>query len=123
MLGLTVGLILASDDPDPTTAAHDIRSTLFAAAGSLEVAAIEYEESISSGAVVREAEYEGALAALASSRDRFGEVRPALVTLFRDRVEPIEDLYGEIEQAMRDRVDPAEITADIETLISLLEGD
>ncbi len=122
-MGLVAGLLLGADDVDPTTAAHEIRSSLLAAAGSLEVAGIEYEESVADGEIVRQPEYEGALSALRSSRDRFDEVRPALVTLFRDRVEPIDALYDEIEQAMTERVDPADITTSIEALISLLEGD
>lgn len=122
LVGLLAGLILGSDEPDPTTAAHEIRSTLAAAAGSLEVAAIEYEESVADGAVVREPEYEGALGALESSRQRFSEVRAALVSLFPDQVEPIEDLYDAIERGMTAHVDAAEISADVDRLIALLEG-
>lgn len=122
-VGLVLGLVLAADDQDPTDAAHAIRAELVAAAGSLEVAAIEYEESVVDGDVVAEAEYEGAVGALASSRERFDEVRPALVSLLPAHVDPIDALYEEIEQSMTARVDAAEVTDSIEQLIALLEGE
>lgn len=122
VIGLIAGLIIGDEDLDPTAMAHEIRATLAGAAGSLEVAGIEYEESVADGEVVRDAEYDGALGAFESSRDRFEEVRAALVSLFPDQVEPIDELYEEISRAMRARADAAHVSAAIDTLIALLEG-
>lgn len=123
LIGLVVGLALGRTDPDPEEAGREIRAALVSAAGSLEVAAIEYEESVSDGEVTREAEYEGALGALNSSRARYDEVRPVLVSLFPSLVEPIDDLYGEIEQSMRSRRDPAQVSAELQRLESILKGE
>ncbi len=123
LVGLVTGLALASSDPNPQEAGQEIKAALVSVAGSLEVAAIEYEESVSDGEVTKEAEYEGALSALDSSRTRYGEVRPVLVSLFPSQVEPIDDLYGEIEQLMRSRSDPARVTAGLQELESILKGE
>jgi hypothetical protein len=116
-------LALGSSDPDPEEAGREIKAALVSAAGSLEVAAIEYEESVADGEVTRETEYEGALSALDSSRARYDDVRPVLVSLFPSQVEPIDDLYGEIEQLMRSRSDPTEVNAAIQELESILKGE
>ena len=123
LIGLVVGLALGRSDPDPEEAGSEIRAALISAAGTLEVAAIEYEESVSGGEVTREAEYEGALSALDSSRSRYDEVRPVLVSLFPSQVEPIDDLYGEIEQLMRSRTDPARVNAELQELEAILKGE
>jgi hypothetical protein len=123
LVGLITGLALGSSDPDPEEAGREIKAALVSAAGSLEVAAIEYEESVADGEVTRETEYEGALSALDSSRARYDDVRPVLVSLFPSQVEPIDDLYGEIEQLMRSRSDPTEVNAAIQELESILKGE
>jgi hypothetical protein len=123
LVGLITGLALGSSDPDPEEAGREIKAALVSAAGSLEVAAIEYEESVADGEVTRETEYEGALGALDSSRARYDDVRPVLVSLFPSQVEPIDDLYGEIEQLMRSRSDPTEVNAAIQELESILKGE
>lgn len=122
-MGLVTGLALGADDADPTEAAHAIRAELIAAAGSLEVVAIEYEESVADGEIVAEAEYEGALGALASSRERYDLVRPALVSLLPAHVEPIDALYDDVERSMSARADATEVADTIEQLIALLEGE
>lgn len=123
VVGLLTGLALGGSDPDPREAGQEIKAALVSAAGSLEVAGIEYEESVSDGEVTKEAEYEGALSALDSSRARYDEVRPVLVSLFPSQVEPIDDLYGEIERLMRSRSDPAQVKAALEELESVLKGE
>jgi hypothetical protein len=123
LVGLITGLALRSSDPDPEEAGREIKAALVSAAGSLEVAAIEYEESVADGEVTRETEYEGALSALDSSRARYGDVRPVLVFLFPSQVEPIDDLYGEIEQLMRSRSDPTQVNAALQELESILKGE
>jgi hypothetical protein len=123
LVGLITGLALGSSDPDPEEAGREIKAALVSAAGSLEVAAIEYEESVADGEVTRETEYEGALGALDSSRARYDDVRPVLVSLFPSQVEPIDDLYGEIEQLMRSRSDPTHVNAALQELESILKGE
>lgn len=123
VVGLITGLALASPDPDPEEAGQEIKAALVSAAGSLEVTAIEYEESVSDGEVTREAEYEGALSALESSRARYDDVRPVLTSLFPSQVEPIDERYDEIERLMRSRSDPAQVKAALEELESVLKGE
>jgi hypothetical protein len=123
VIGLITGLALGGSDPDPEEAGREIKAALVSAAGSLEVAAIEYEESVSDGEVTREAEYDGALSALDSSRARYDEVRPVLVSFFPSQVVPIDDLYDEIEQLMRSRIEPARVTAELQELESILKGE
>jgi hypothetical protein len=123
VVGLITGLAFGSSDPDPREAGREIKAALVSAAGSLEVAAIEYEESVSDGEIVREAEYDGAVSALDSSRARYDEVRPVLAALFPSQVTPIDELYGEIEQLMRARSDPARVTAVLQQLESVLKGE
>src|SRR5918992_4350436 len=91
--GLLIGLAIGSKDPDPLEAAEEIRATLLSASGSLEVAAIEYEEAVGAEGVESEAEYEGARDALASSRAGYGEVRPALEALAPAIAESLDELY------------------------------
>jgi hypothetical protein len=123
LIGLVIGLALGRSDPDPEEAGTEIKAALVSAASTLEVTAIEYEESVSDGEVTKEAEYEGALSALESSRARYDEVRPVLVSLFPSQVEPIDDLYGEIERLMRSRTDPAQVNAALQELESILKGE
>jgi hypothetical protein len=123
-VGLVIGLALGSSDPDPEEAGREIKTELVSAAGSLEVAAIEYVESVSSdGEVTKEAEYEGALSALNSSRARYDDVRGILVSLFPSQVKPIDELYGKIEQLMRSRRAPTQVTAALQELQSVLKGE
>ena len=121
--GLVIGLALGGSDPSPQEAGREIEAALVSAAGSLEVAGIEYEEAVSDGEVTTEAEYEGALSALDSSRARYDEVRPVLVGLFPSQVESVDDLYGEIEQLMRSRSDPAQVNVRLQELESVLKGE
>jgi hypothetical protein len=123
MIGLLTGLALGGSDPDAREAGREIEAALASAAGSLEVAGIEYEESVSDGEVTKEAEYEGALSALNSSRARYDEIRPVLLSLFPSQVERMDDLYGELEQLMRSRRDPTEVTEASQELESLLKGE
>lgn len=123
VVGMAVGLGLGGSDPDPQEAGREIETALVSAAGSLEVAGVEYEESVQDGEVVKQTEYEGALGALESSRTRFREVRSVLVSLFPSQVEPINDLYAEIEQLMRSRTDAEEVSAALQELESVLKGE
>jgi hypothetical protein len=121
--GLVIGLAVGGSDPTMQEAGREIEAALVSAGGSLEVAGIEYEEAVSDGEVTSEAEYDGALSALDSSRARYEEVRPVLVDLFPSQVESVDDLYGEIEQLMRSRSDPSQVKARLQELDSVLKGE
>jgi hypothetical protein len=123
LVGLVTGLSLGSSDFDPQEAGREIKTVLVSAAGSLEVAGVEYEESVDDGEVIRETEYEGALGALNRSRARYDEVRSVLTSLFPSQVEPIDELYIKIEGLMQSREDAARVTAALEELQSVLKGE
>ena len=121
--GLLIGLALGSGDPDPAAAAQDVKAELVSAAGALEVASIEYEESVSGGEVTRQEEYEGALSAVESARERYGSVRPALASLVPSLAAEIDDGFDRCEELMAEPADPAEVAAALGELEGLLKGD
>lgn len=123
LVGSAVGLALGGRPPDPEEVARDLRSDLVAAAGSLEVAEIEYAESVSGGEVTREAEYEGALDAIASSQARYEEVAPAVASVAPSRAEEIAVLYDQCEGLMRDRARPRVVGPCFDDLRGLLTGE
>jgi hypothetical protein len=123
LAGIAIGLLLGSSDPDPVEATQKVKAELVAAAGALEVAAIEYEESVSEGEVERQEEYDGALDAIDSARDRFVAVRPALASLVPALADEIDDAFANSEQLMGDLADPAEVGAALGELEGLLKGD
>lgn len=85
--------------------AREVRSALASSAGTLEVAGIEYSEAVEEGEIVNDPEYRGALDALASSRDRFEEVRPAVVAFTPERADEIVEAFEKVEGLMTDRAD------------------
>lgn len=121
-IGFGIGLGIGSRDLDPSAVADDLRADLVAAAGSLEVAEIEYSESVSDGEITRRAEYDGSLGAIDSSKTRYQEVKPALESLVPSRVDRIGELYEECSSAMRDRADAAEVSECLDELRNWLEG-
>jgi hypothetical protein len=123
LIGLLIGLAIGGGDPDPAAVAEDLRADLVAAAGSLEVAEIEYAESVSDGEITRQAEYEGALGAIESSETRYQEVAPAIESLVPSRADEISALYAECSSAMDERTDPDQVTACLNDLRDLLEGE
>lgn len=123
LIGLLAGLAFGSEEFDAAESARRIRSILTTAAASVEVADVEYRESVDDGEVVAEAEFEGALAAVASSRSRFAQARPALDVLFPAHVEPIESLYDEIEQSMEAHADETNVTSLLQRLQAMLQGE
>ena len=122
LLGLLIAVLLRSD-PDPAAVAGDVTTELAAAAGSLEVVLIEYEESVVDGEVQQDAEYRGALDALGSSRDRYESVSDAVAALAPDRADEIEGTYDEAESQMEDLVDATELESTLSALEDLLRGD
>ena len=123
VIGFGTGVVLGNRDPDPTEVAADLRAELVAAAGSLEVAEIEYTESVSDGAITRQAEYEGAIGAIESSEARYREVAAAVESLAPSRSEEIDTLYDECSSAMRERGDAADVTDCLNELGDLLKGE
>ena len=127
LIGLAVGLIfgglLFRSDPDATESVSLIKTKMLSAAGSLEVAAVEYAESVEDGEVLSEPEYEGALGAVRSSRAAFDEVRPGLEGLAPERTTPIVDLYDEIETLMEAQAPDAEVEEALGRLEALLKGE
>lgn len=124
-LALIVGLVagLLANRGDDTPAAEDIRSALVAAAGSVEVASIEYEEAIAGGSITSETEYSGAQDALASGKRRYQEVREELQALAPERVEQIDTLFEEAEGLMSDAAEPTEVVPALEELEEVLKGN
>ena len=121
-IGLVAGLALGSD-PDPAASAQEVRAELASAAGALEVASIEYEESVSQGEITRQAEYDGAISAVASARARYSGVRPALASLVPSLASQIDEGFDRCEELMASVADPPEVAATLGELEGLLKGD
>ncbi len=121
IVGLVAGLLASRGDDTP--AAEDIRSALLAAAGSVEVASIEYEEAVAGGSITSETEYSGAQDALASGKTRYQEVREELRALAPERVEQIDTLFEEAEGLMSDAAEPTEVVPALEELEEALKGN
>ena len=121
LIGLLGGFLLRSD-PAPEEVAAEVETELAAAAGSLEVVAIEYEESVVDGAVAKDAEYRGARAALDSSRARYDEVAGAVEALAPDRAAAIAAAYEDADAQMHDLVAADELMATLTELEELLRG-
>lgn len=121
LVGLGAGYLLGDKPPDPTDSVRAIRTSLISASGSLEVAAVEYEESVVDGEVVRAPEYEGALAAVRSSRSKLSDAREALDELAPERIGAIDDGYEEVIALMEDRADATEVQRALDDLRELLQ--
>lgn len=110
-------------EPDAAEAVRRVRAGLRVAAGTLEVAGIEYGESVEDGRVVRSPEYRGAVDALARSRTRYAEVAPAFRLIDPDGARRAEELYAQLEDLVEDRAAEDEVRAVIEELGALLGGE
>lgn len=123
LLGIGLGFLLASEDPDPAEGVRLVQQELTAAAAGLEVAGIEYTEAVDDGEVLTDAEYQGSLDALGSSRDRFEAVEDALATLAPDAADEISEGFDEAESAMEERADAEQVQAILAGLTRLLKGE
>lgn len=123
LIGFGIGFAIGGRDPGPAAVATDLRSDLVAVAGSVEVAEIEYAESVSNGEITRQAEYDGALGAIESSESRYQEVEPVLQALAPSRAEQIDALYDECSSAMRATAPPTDVTECLNELRDLLNGE
>jgi len=123
LVGAVAGFAAGDKEPDPLEGARALQVDLTRAAGPLEVVAIEYEEAVPAGEVVAEAEYQGGLAALRSSRGRFEEVREALSVFDPARTDEIAAGYDELQRLMESHADPEDVRALTEELRDLLAPD
>lgn len=120
LVGLLVGWGLLRPDPDPAEVLEEVRGTLLQAAATLEVVEVEYTESVEDGAVVASPEFEGARAALASSRERYLEVREAVATVAPRVAAEIDGAYADLERLVADRAPADEVGRLVEDLRDLL---
>jgi hypothetical protein len=123
VVGMIAGILVSRSEPNPVEAARSVQAELDRAASSLEVVAIEYDESVDGGEVVSDGEYRGTQDALESSRTRFDDVRAALELLAPDRAGSIDDAYDAVQRSIEARADPAEVTQELDSLTALLRGD
>jgi len=123
VVGSLVGLMAGRTEPDPAASVGGIRSALLSAAGSLEVAAVEYRESVEHGEVVEEAEYQGSLSALQSSRAKFDRVRSGLVSLFPAEAASMDELYARAQDLMESKAAADDVDTVLEELQARLKGD
>lgn len=119
LLGLGAGFLLGPD-PDPVAVARDLRTDLAGAAGLLEVVQVEYEESVSGTRVTSPREYRAARAALGRSRDRFGDVRPAVAALSVRAAGAIDAGYDRAEALIAEPAPPPRLGDALERLAGLL---
>lgn len=121
IVGVAAGALI-NRDGDGAQGVTEVQSALFAAAGSVEVAAIEYEEAVSGGEVSSQTEYEGAQDALASGRSRYQQVRDQLSGIAPDRVEEIDAAFEEAESLMDEAADAEEVLRALERLEEALKA-
>jgi hypothetical protein len=122
MLGAgAVSVIQQSRPPDPRESLAPARAALIEARGTLEVAGVEYEESVEGTEVVRRPEYEGARSALDRSRRSYRRARPALGQIAAASAAKIDRSYEKVDEMMAAPDPPERVTAAIDELIGLLE--
>lgn len=125
VVGVLVGLLMGwglRPDPDPVEALGEVQAALRGAAGSLEVVQVEYEESVEDGQVVATPEYQGARAALASSRRRYLEVREVVASVAPDTAAEIDGAYDELDGLVDARAPTEEVGAATGELADMLTG-
>lgn len=122
LIGLGIGFVLGGEEPDADEGVRLVQQELIAAAAALEVAGIEYAESVDDGRVVTEAEYNGALDALESSRERFETVKDALALLSPRQAEEIATAYEEATSAMEATESEQDVQELLDGLDELLTG-
>ena len=113
VIGIVSALALVGDRPtDLADAARRMQRELDGAAGLLEVARIEYRESVVDGRVLSEPEYRASQAAVTRSRARYDTVVGALAVLDPARASDAGRRYDALadlmeEPADADRIDDA----------------
>lgn len=123
LLGIALGLVLGQEEPDAAVGVRLVQQELAAAAAGLEVAGIEYAEAVDDGEVLSDAEYQGSLDALESSRSRYEEVSEALEALAPERAAEIAAGYNEAQAAMEGSTPAEDVASLLDDLRALLQGD
>ena len=123
LVGIGIGLLLGTEEPDAAEGVRLVQQELTAAAAGLEVAGIEYAEAVDDGEVVNETEYQGALDALDSSRVRFESVQRPLETLAPSLSDEIATAYNDAQEAMESNAATKDVQAILDELAELLKGD
>ena len=119
LAGLLMGLLLGyalRPAPEPARAIEETRTTLLGAAATLEIVGVEYAESVEDGRIVARSEHDAALAALASSRERYGEAAEVVAVVSPVSARAIEDGYEGLERMIRDLGDEDDVRAAAESL-------
>ncbi len=121
LIGLGSGYLLGgAGRTDPVAAAAELRRSLAAAAGPLDVVMIEYQQGVQGGRVVDEDGYAGARGALVRSRTRFDEARPALEALAPRRAEAIARSYVRLSRLLDAQAGKQAVSAAVSELKALL---
>jgi hypothetical protein len=121
LVGLLTGYALRSA-PDPATAIEETRTALLGAAATLEIVGVEYAESVEDGRIVARPEYDAALSALSSSRERYAEAAEVVAVVSPVSARAIEDGYGRLERMIRGLADEDDLRAAAESLGDTLAG-
>jgi hypothetical protein len=121
-VGVLVGLVVGSNEPDPEAAAQSIRSDMQAAASTLDIVPIEYDEGVEDGEVVSEREYGAARDAVQRSREQFQPATDVLSLFATDVVGDIEAGYNDLVEAIDAVEDPDDVERRAEALADLLTG-
>jgi hypothetical protein len=112
VVGLLIGLASAGggESDDPADGIDQLRKDLVGAANTLEVAAVEYEESRGAGA--GEAGATGASDALARSTEQFDQAREQLARVNTEKAEAISAALDGLEQDLQEEVDAKRFSSD-----------
>jgi hypothetical protein len=119
-VGFAAGVLLSRSDPDSASLVAEVRSALSGAAGLLEVARVEYEESVVGREVANSSEYRGALGALRRSRARYATAAEVLRALNPAAAERIDRAYDGLASAMSAPAPSRLVGERLEALIELL---
>jgi hypothetical protein len=120
LVGLVTGYLLAQDEPDPLALVADVRADVRAAAELLDVAKVEYRESVSDGEVASVREYGGARDALGRSRARFDRAARVLEPLDHRAAAQIDNAYERLGRMMGETAPSHDVIEAIEGLSSRL---
>lgn len=116
---MVIGLAMGGQ-ADPAAIAQDARTALVSSAGTLEVVAIEYAEAVEGGEIVAQAEYDGSVDALASSRSTYEAYAPAIEVLSPDLATDIEAGFDEIAELMAENAPEDVVAQRLEELADLM---
>ncbi|MDP8957476.1 MAG: hypothetical protein M3N24_11075 [Actinomycetota bacterium] len=128
IVGLLVGWGILRSEPEPAEVIRQVRASLSSAAATLEVVEVEYAESVRDGRIVATPEFQGARAALTSSRERYLEAREAVATVAPNAASAIDAAYQELQRLVERRAprnDVSDLADDLRRMLNeaLAGGD